>query len=222
MTGTRSPARLGTGTCVSILRAFRSDEPHPIRLSRHLSTADFVEKEMSEPSRIANNTERSSLELRVLTSPTRVIAGDPNRTFSPPTSTLIVGASDAVLVDALLIGEDVDALGDMIASTGRTLATIFITYGHGEHFFGSDRLIARFPGARSDHPRYRRLYYFPYRGGREVVSSYFGDTVATPTSRPSQLDGDVIDLEGHELRVIEVARAISRRAPCSTSQRSMP
>src|SRR6266481_782681 len=76
------------------------------------------------------------------------MAGDPNRTLSPTTSTLIFGARDAVLVDALLIREDVDALGDMIASTGRTLTTIFITHGHWDHFLGSDRLIARFPGAR--------------------------------------------------------------------------
>src|ERR1700683_2904053 len=39
----------------------------------------------------------------------KAIAGDPNRTFSPTTSTLIFGANDAVLVDALLIKEDVDA-----------------------------------------------------------------------------------------------------------------
>jgi len=81
---------------------------------------------MSELSRITNNAQRSSLELRVFTSAARVIAGDPNRTFSPTTSTLIFGTRDAVLADALLIREDVDALGDMIASTGRTLTTIFI------------------------------------------------------------------------------------------------
>jgi hypothetical protein len=46
---------------------------------------------MSELSRITNNAQRSSLELRVFTSPVRVIAGDPNRTFSPTTSTLIFG-----------------------------------------------------------------------------------------------------------------------------------
>jgi hypothetical protein len=83
---------------------------------------------MSEPSRISKNTQKSSLEPRVFTSPTRVIAGDPNRAFSPTTSTLIFGASEAGLVDALLISEDVDALGDMIASTGRTLTTIFIMH----------------------------------------------------------------------------------------------
>jgi glyoxylase-like metal-dependent hydrolase (beta-lactamase superfamily II) len=66
-------------------------------------------------------------------------------------STLIFGATDGVLVDALLIREDVDALGDMIASTGKKRTTIFITHGHGDHFFGSDRLIAHFlNGTRSD------------------------------------------------------------------------
>jgi hypothetical protein len=86
--------------------------------------AVFMKEEMSELSHITNNAQRSVLELRVFTSPARVIAGDPNRTFSPTISTLIFGARHAVLVDALLIREDVDALGDMIASTGRTLTTI--------------------------------------------------------------------------------------------------
>jgi len=60
-------------------------------------------------------------------------------------------------VDALLIREDVDTLGDMIASTGRTLITIFITHRHGDHFFGSDRLIARFPGVVGENVRLGRL-----------------------------------------------------------------
>jgi glyoxylase-like metal-dependent hydrolase (beta-lactamase superfamily II) len=162
---------------------------------------------MSELSRITNNAQRSSLELRVFTSPVRVIAGDPNRTFSPTTSTLIFGARDAVLVDALLIREDVDALGDMIASTGRTLTTIFITHGHGDHFFGSDRLIARFPGARAvTTPGIVDYINSHIEGDAQLFSSYFGDTVSRATSWPSPLERDIIDLEGHELRVIEVGQ----------------
>jgi hypothetical protein len=60
---------------------------------------------MSQSFNVTNHTPRSSLGLRVFTSPTRIIAGDPNRTFSPTTSTLIFGATDAVLVDALMIME---------------------------------------------------------------------------------------------------------------------
>jgi glyoxylase-like metal-dependent hydrolase (beta-lactamase superfamily II) len=118
------------------------------KTGRGLSREDFVEEEVSESGPVTNNIERRSLELRVFTSPDRII-GDPNRTFSPTTSTLIFGDTDAVLVDAQMITEDVDALGDMIASTGKRLTTIFITHGHGDHFFGSEHLMARFPGART-------------------------------------------------------------------------
>ena len=40
------------------------------------------------------------LQTHVYTSAARVIGGDPNRTFSPATSTLVAGDSEAVLVDA--------------------------------------------------------------------------------------------------------------------------
>jgi glyoxylase-like metal-dependent hydrolase (beta-lactamase superfamily II) len=137
----------------------------------------------------------------------KATAGYPNRTFSPTTSTLIFGANDPVLVDALLIQEDVDALGDMIASTGRTLTTIFITHGHGDHFFGSDRLIARFPGARAvTTPGIVDYINSHIQGDAQLLSSYFGDNVSRATSRPAPLDRDIIDLEGHELRVIEVGQ----------------
>jgi hypothetical protein len=45
--------------------------------------------------------------------------------------------------------KSIDSFGDTMASMGRTLTTIFITHGHGDHFFGSDRLIARLPGVRA-------------------------------------------------------------------------
>jgi glyoxylase-like metal-dependent hydrolase (beta-lactamase superfamily II) len=154
---------------------------------------------------VTNDAQRSSLDFRVFVSPTHVIAGDPNRTFSPTTATLIFGAADAVLVDALMMVEDVDALGDMIASTGKRLTTIFITHGHGDHFFGSERLIARFPGARV--VTTRGIVDFidaHFDEGVKTFSAYFGDAVTKTTLRPSPLDGDVILLEGHELRVVQV------------------
>jgi len=152
-----------------------------------------------------NHAQRSSLELRVFVSPTHVIGGDPKRTFSPTTATLIFGAAEAILVDALMIVEDVDALGDMIASTGKRLTTIFVTHGHGDHFLGSERLIARFPGARVVTTRGIVDYIDAhFEEGVKTFSAYFGDTVAKMSLRPSPLDGDVILLEGHELRVVEV------------------
>jgi len=141
----------------------------------------------------------------VFVSPTHAIGGDPKRTFSPTTATLIFGATDAVLVDALIVMEDVDALGDMIASTGKRLTTIFITHGHGDHFFGSERLIARFPGARVVTTRGIVDYIDAhFDEAVKTFTAYFGDTITKTALRPSALDGDLILLEGHELRVVEV------------------
>jgi glyoxylase-like metal-dependent hydrolase (beta-lactamase superfamily II) len=154
---------------------------------------------------VTNDTPRSSLGLRVFVSPTHVIGGDPNRTFSPTTATLIFGATDAVLVDALMITEDIDALGDMIASTGKRLTTIFITHGHGDHFFGSERLIARFPGARVVTTRGIVDYIDShFDEATKTFTAYFRDSITKTTLRPSPLEGDVVVLEGHELRVVEV------------------
>jgi glyoxylase-like metal-dependent hydrolase (beta-lactamase superfamily II) len=69
-------------------------------------------------------------------------------TFAATTSTLVCGASEALLIDAQHIRSDVAALGDMIARTGRRLTTIYVTHGQADHWYGAGELVARFPGAR--------------------------------------------------------------------------
>jgi glyoxylase-like metal-dependent hydrolase (beta-lactamase superfamily II) len=52
-----------------------------------------------------------------------------------------------VLVDPGFTAEQARALGDWVASKGRNLTDIFITHGHGDHWFNTDLLAERF-GAR--------------------------------------------------------------------------
>jgi glyoxylase-like metal-dependent hydrolase (beta-lactamase superfamily II) len=66
--------------------------------------------------------------------------------WSPITSTLIMGSHDAVLVDPPLTIEQADEVGDWVAANGRRLAQIYITHGHGDHWFGALPLLERFPG----------------------------------------------------------------------------
>jgi glyoxylase-like metal-dependent hydrolase (beta-lactamase superfamily II) len=72
--------------------------------------------------------------------------GEP-RLFPPLASTLISGAEDAVLVDPGFTTDQAQALGDWVASKNRNLMDIFITHGHGDHWFNTDLLAQRF-GAR--------------------------------------------------------------------------
>src|ERR1700757_2012472 len=64
-------------------------------------------------------------------------------------STLIYGERDAVLVDTFLTTEQTQTLSDWVAASGKNLAAIYITHGHGDHFFGLAPLLQRFPNARA-------------------------------------------------------------------------
>jgi len=68
------------------------------------------------------------------------------RMWSPITSTLITGSQDAILVDPPMTIEQAGAVGDWIAASGRELRGIYITHGHGDHWFGAIPLLQRFRG----------------------------------------------------------------------------
>lgn len=64
-------------------------------------------------------------------------------------SILIYGVRDAVLVDTQLTIDQNRALAAWIAKSGKNLTTIYITHGHGDHFFGIAELKRFFPHARA-------------------------------------------------------------------------
>jgi len=64
-------------------------------------------------------------------------------------STLIYGKRDAVLVDTFLTTEQSRTLLDRVVASGKNLVAIYITHGHGDHFFGLASLLERFPRARA-------------------------------------------------------------------------
>jgi glyoxylase-like metal-dependent hydrolase (beta-lactamase superfamily II) len=127
--------------------------------------------------------------------------------FSPTTSTLLVGRREAVLIDAQHLKPDVQELGDLVAETGRELTTIYITHGHADHWYGIDDLVRRFPAAR--------VVALPgvvkwIEDNEELMaaqwSALFGDRVALPTTRPATLEGSSLELEGHEIDVLELGQ----------------
>jgi glyoxylase-like metal-dependent hydrolase (beta-lactamase superfamily II) len=110
---------------------------------------------MSSQSQISSRLSgRPGLEWQVFISPAIPVAttdlppGYSRRGWAPTAATLITGQRDAVLVDTFITEEEAVALGDWIETSGRTLKIIYITHGHGDHFFGLGALLARFPTAR--------------------------------------------------------------------------
>ena len=69
--------------------------------------------------------------------------------WSPMTATLIYGERDAVLVDTFITVGQGDFLVDWIKGSGKNLTTIYITHGHGDHFFNIAQIQDQFPNAKA-------------------------------------------------------------------------
>ncbi len=61
-------------------------------------------------------------------------------------ATLIVGPTEALLVDAQFHASDARRLADQIAATGTHLKAIFITHPDEDHYLGAAVIVERFPG----------------------------------------------------------------------------
>src|ERR1700737_1429701 len=71
------------------------------------------------------------------------------RMWSPISATLIRGAHDAGLVDPLMTTEQAAGLATWVTASGKNLTTVYVTHGHGDHWFGLATILDRFPGARA-------------------------------------------------------------------------
>ena len=143
--------------------------------------------------------------------------GTQQRVFSPISATLISGQRDAVLVDALLTVEQADALGKWVAAHGKHLTTIYVTHGHGDHFFGLGALLDRFPNARAvaTPAVVQRMYQqtepaFLARFWR----AQFPGQIPNRLVIAEELVGKVIDLEGHDLVVVDVGHSDTDDTTC--------
>jgi len=138
-------------------------------------------------------------------------------TWVPTSATLIFGQRDAVLVDAFLTVEQAAALVEWVAASGKNLTTIYVTHGHGDHFFGIGAVLNRFPNARAmatpDVVKSMRQQVSP-----DYVSSFW--RARYPSQIPErlviaeELKGNVIQLEGRELVVVELGHTDTDHTTC--------
>jgi glyoxylase-like metal-dependent hydrolase (beta-lactamase superfamily II) len=135
----------------------------------------------------------------------------------PGSATLIYGEKNAVLVDTLLTVEQAKALVEWVAAHGKNVTTIYVTHGHGDHFFGLRAVLDRFPNARAvavpDVVRVMRRQAAP-----EHVTSFW--KARYPGQIPErlviaeELRGSVIELEGRELIAVPLGHTDTDNTTC--------
>jgi glyoxylase-like metal-dependent hydrolase (beta-lactamase superfamily II) len=172
---------------------------------------------------LANNTGTPILSWEVFVTPGIPIItpdrppGIQETFFQAMASTLIYGAKDAVLVDAYMTVKQANDLADWIASKGKNLTTIYITHGHGDHWFGVGTLLERFPSAKvvatPDTVKVMRMNASPQMLDGAWKPGFPGQ-IPDNLVIAEELKGKVIDLEGHELVVVELGHTDTDFTTC--------
>jgi glyoxylase-like metal-dependent hydrolase (beta-lactamase superfamily II) len=139
---------------------------------------------------------------------TEPVPNGEKRFFSPLSITLIAGERDAVLVDPPLTIEQTRAVGDWVEASGKNLTHIFVTHGHGDHWFGAPELADRFDAQilasagtidqMKVNQALRPTFWDPLFPGQIAAETPVTAVVA---------DSGRMELEGNELRIVEVGHS---------------
>jgi glyoxylase-like metal-dependent hydrolase (beta-lactamase superfamily II) len=130
---------------------------------------------------------------------------------------LIYGKRDAVLVDTFLTIEQSQTLLDWIVESGKNLTAIYITHGHGDHFFGLSSLLERFPHAKAvatpeivkamhEHISPDKIENFWRR--------LFPGEIADRLLVAEPLENNELELEGHKLVAVNAGRTDTAHSTC--------
>ncbi|MET8953754.1 MBL fold metallo-hydrolase [Streptomyces sp. NPDC004393] len=141
----------------------------------------------------------------------------PKRMWSPITATLIAGERDAVLVDALMTIEQAGRLADWVAASGKNLTTVYVTHGHGDHWFGLGTVLDRFPRARAVATPEVVAQMRKQMAPEFVVSFWntrFPGQIPDRLVTAEPLVGDRLDLEGNDLVVVALGHTDTDDTTC--------
>jgi len=137
--------------------------------------------------------------------------------FQAMASTLIYGSREAVLVDAFLTVRQAEDLAAWVASKGKRLKAIYVTHGHGDHWFGVGTLLNHFPDAKvlatSNVIEVMRNNASP-QALQGVWEPSFPGQIPENLVMAEELERGTIDLEGQELIAVELGHTDTDNTTC--------
>ncbi len=132
-------------------------------------------------------------------------------------STLIYGERDAVLVDAFLTTEQSQTLVDWVVKSGKNLTAIYLTHGHGDHFFGLAQILERFPHAKAvATPEVVKAMNEQLSSPRidDFWRKLFPGQIPERLLAAEPLEDNGLELDGHKLVAVEAGRTDTAYSTC--------
>jgi glyoxylase-like metal-dependent hydrolase (beta-lactamase superfamily II) len=135
---------------------------------------------------------------------TQLLPNGDRPVWSPLSTTLIHGHNDAVLVDPPFIREQAQAVGDWVRASNKNITHIFVTHGHGDHWFTAGMLADKFDAqivatAGTIEQMHRNVAM------RDAVwDKLFPGQIPETTVTAVPAENNRIELEGKQLDIVEV------------------
>src|SRR5512139_1542062 len=119
-------------------------------------------------------------------------------------SVIVMGKSEAVLIDAQWTLSGAHRLIAEILDTGKRLTTIYLTHAHPDHYFGAGTIAEAFPEARVVAiPSEADIINKQFFGKIEIWEQTIGaHNICRKTVHVESLAEDYLELEGHKLEII--------------------
>jgi glyoxylase-like metal-dependent hydrolase (beta-lactamase superfamily II) len=132
-------------------------------------------------------------------------------------STLIYGERDAVLVDTFLTTKQSQTQLDWVVASGKNLTKIYITHGHGDHFFGLASLLERFPRAKAvATPQIVKAMHEQLSPAsvENFWRRLFPGEIPDRLLAAEPLGDNELELEGHKLVAVDAGRTDTAHSTC--------
>jgi glyoxylase-like metal-dependent hydrolase (beta-lactamase superfamily II) len=141
----------------------------------------------------------------------------PVRMWSPTSTIVIRGVSEALIVDPGFTIASSRSILDWVAAERFPLTHAYVTHGHGDHWFGLQSVIDRYPHiravARPEVVEEMKLQAEP-AWKVNVWDAWFPNQLPTNVAIAAPLAGDVITIDGAEIRSIPLGHTDGDHTTC--------
>ncbi|MEU0675594.1 MBL fold metallo-hydrolase [Streptomyces sp. NPDC006172] len=139
------------------------------------------------------------------------------RSWSPTSSILISNGGEALLVDPLFTIAQSEGLLRWLSGRAAPLTSVYVTHGHGDHWFGLGAVLEQYPAARA-FALPEVVQDMAYQSSPEVLKAvwraWFPEQIPERLVLAEPLEGDVLTVGGAEVRPVRLGHTDSDNTTC--------